>query len=236
MRKTSTIVGAIVTALLLSGVAGCGGGGAGATLSARPVPMELTRPEPTTIHLPADKPFSITLAPSTRSPELTGEASAHSRADKSGKAEAVAEVARGGKASATFQLGHALANETERMLDLEMSVTVHYVCDISADDDDLPLAAIHLNLYTRDDRSRTPLQLALVDHSSEHGLAGIEDTRKINFKTTLGAGRTGYIFVAGEVRIEAEGGRSASGSIKLDGLEMEIKTRPAPSVKATDNG
>jgi len=236
MRKTSTIVGPFLFATLLAGAVGCGGSGAAATLSARPVPLELTRPEPQTIRLPADKPFSITLAPSTRSPELTGRASARSKADKHGTADATAEVEDGGKASATFQLGHALANDTERMLDLEVSVKAHYVCSVSADTNDLPLATIHVNLYMRDDRSRTPLQFVMVNHGSDRGTAKIDDSRRVSFTTTLGAGRTAYIFVAGEVRIEAEGGHTAGGSIALDGLEMEIKTRPAPPAKATGDG
>jgi hypothetical protein len=37
--------------------------------------------------------------------------------------------------------------------------------------------------------------------------------------------------LAGQVAVEVKAGRSAHGSLKLSGLQMEVETRPAPPVR-----
>ena len=222
--------------LLTAALTGCGAGDIGATLSDRPQPMKLTKPETRTIAIPASTPFSITLAPSQKKPELNGTAYAESTAKNSGQAKASASIEGGGTASAAFQIGHALRNDSERLLDLRVSAKLHYKYAVAADSSTLPLAGVHVNLFARDDRNRSLAKFNFVAHTSDNGAVTVNDGEQLDFTITLGPGRTASIYLAGTVQINAEDGHTASGSIDLDSFELEITTQPAPAVKAASDG
>lgn len=232
-NRIASNLGLLLVGMLL---AGCGGGDIGAALSDRPEPMRIDKPEARTITIPASTPFSITLASSQRKPELTGEAVADSSARKSGEANAKASIENGGSATADFQIGHALRNDSDRLLDLRVNAKLHCNYVVAADSGDLPLAGVHVNLYARDDRNRSLAKFNFVTHTSQNGAAAASDGEQLDFSFALGPGRTASIYLAGTVQINAEDGHTASGSIDLDSFELEITTKPAPAVKAASDG
>ncbi len=211
---------------------GCGGANFGSELSAKPKPQALGRTEGKTLRLPQDEPFSIHLNRSQQQAGLDGTAEADARAKREGQGAVSARVTSGGQASATFQLGHAFANDGDRQVDLNVAVSCEYEYEAGADPaTPWPDATVGLKLYARDGRNRLLNSFSLVQHSTKQGAASSRDRKELRFTLTLGPGESVNVFLAGQVAIEVEAGRSAHGSLKLSGLQMEVETRPAPPVR-----
>ncbi|MFQ5806333.1 MAG: hypothetical protein ACE5I3_07780 [Phycisphaerae bacterium] len=227
--ESCCVVGGICSLMLL---AGCRGGDFGSELAARPKPRSLSRGDGQTIRLPQDEPFSITLAPSRETPGLGGNAEADAHVSKAGSADAAAEVQNGGSAWAEFQLGHAFQNDSDRQMELQVRVRCEFETAADATPpSSLPDAKVGLKLYARDGRNRLVRNFNLAQHSTEEGAASSTDRKDIEFMLTLGPRERVDIFLAGSVGVETREGHSASGSIKLRGLDMELKTEMAPPVK-----
>ncbi len=217
---------------VLVGLSACGGGGFGSELATRPTPRSLDTGQGATLRLPQDEPFSITLAPKQAAPGLGGTAEAVSHVSNDGHADADARVDNGGSATASFQLGHALKNDSDRLVSLRVCLRCEYETEAEATPArPLPDAKIGLNLYVRDGRNRLVRSLTLAQHSTDEGAASSKNHKDIEFTLSLGARQSVNIFLAGGVEIETTEGHAAHGSIKLSKLEMEIRTEAAPPVK-----
>jgi hypothetical protein len=231
--KPVCVAGATAVVMLLGfGPLGCGGANFASELSAKdkPVPQSVSNAAGKTIRLPQDKPFSIIVNESEEKAALDGSADADAQAQRDGQAHADARVSDGGQARATFQLGHALKNDTERQTDLHLTVRCGYEYEAGpasrwAD------AKVGLKLYARDGRNRLLTSFSLVQHSTEDGAAASKDSKVLDFTLTLGPGESVNVFLAGQVEIDIDAGRSARGSLKLRGLEMEVQPRPAAAVR-----
>jgi len=221
-------------ALSLLALAGCQGAVVGSELSARPRPRPISASDGGVLRLPADEKFSIHLAPSQQEPGLDGTARASADAKPEGDAAAQAEVENGGKAAATFQLGHALANDSSRQVALQFNVKFAYEFEAASTPVNTPGATLSLKLYARDGRNRVLTTLPVLEHASEDGSASSSGDKQLHFSLTLGPGESASVFLAGNARIEAPYGRSARGALTLRGLTMEIETRPAPPVKTAE--
>jgi hypothetical protein len=182
--------------------------------------------------LPQEEPFSITLGPTQETPGLDGTAEADTHVSKDGKANAVASVENGGSALAGFQLGHALQNDSDRQMDLHVQVRCEFGTEADATPPGSPPdAQVGVALYARDGRNRLLRHFDLAQHSTEEGAASSRDQKDLQFTLTLGPRESVNVFLAGSVKIDAQDGHSARGSIKLDGLEMDITTKMAPPVQ-----
>ncbi len=226
----------LVVGLSLLILVGCGGGDFGSELAMRPNPRALPADDGATLRLPQDQAFSITLAPKQAAPGIGGKADAVSNVSKDGNADALAFVENGGSATAGFQLGHAVKNDTDRMVNLHVTVRCEFETSAEATPPGpLPDATVGLHLYARDGRNRLLRNFSLAQHSTEEGAASSHDRKDIDFTLPLGARESVSIFLAGSVQVELPENRAARGSIKLSKLEMEIKTDTAPPVrKAAD--
>jgi hypothetical protein len=221
-----------VAGVCLLVLSGCGGGDFGSELTVRPNPWLLSRGENQMIRLPQDEPFSIALAPSQESPGLGGTAEADAHTSKDGQADASARVENGGSARAWFQLGHAFENDSEWQAQLEVRVRCEFEAKAEATPPGpLPDAKIDLNLYVRDGHNRLLRNFNLAQHSTEEGAAASTDRKEVEFVLPLGPRQRVDIFLAGSVQVETQEGHSARGSIRLSGLEMELKTEMAPPVQ-----
>jgi len=162
---------------------------------------------------------------------LDGTAQAAATAERIGRAEATAAVTHSGTAEGLFQLGHALANDTDRQIDLEFTVRFAYEFEVQHQPEvRLPDAVVGLRLYARDDHGRLLRELALLDHSTEDGPARRQADDRLDFALTLGPGQSVDVFLAGQARVEIDSARSASVTLRLSGLQFEVVTRPAPAV------
>jgi hypothetical protein len=222
--------------LLTFGPLGCAGGNFASELSAKdkPIPQPLSNAAGKTIRLPQDKPFSLIVNDSQQKAALDGSAEADAEAQRDGQAQASASVSDGGQARATFQLGHAFKNDTERQTDLHVTVRCDYEYEAG------PAsrwgdATVGLKLYARDGRNRLLTSFSLVQHSTEDGAATSKDSKVMDFTLTLGPGESVNVFLGGQVEIDIDAGRSAHGSLKLSGLEMEVEPRPAAAVRTGDD-
>jgi hypothetical protein len=218
-------------------LSGCGGGGFGSELKVQPTPQPLSRGDYRTIHLPQDEPFSIALAPTQKDPGLGGTAEAEAHVSNDGGADAVARVENGGSAQAGFQLGHAFENDSDRQAELRLRVRGEFETVAGATPPGaLADAKVGLNLYARDGRNRLLREFSLAQHSTDKGAAASTDRKEFDFVLTLGPRERVAVFLAGSVQIETPEGRSAHGSIKLSGVEMEVTTELAPPVGRAGDG
>jgi hypothetical protein len=145
-------------------------------------------------------------------------------------------VENGGSATAGFQLGHALRNDSDRLVSMHVRLRCEYETEAQATPPGpLPDAKVELNLYARDGRNRLVRTFNLAQHSTEEGAAASRDRKDIDLTLPLGAREWVSIFLAGGVEIETPEGHAARGAIQLNQLEMEITTETAPPVqKAAD--
>lgn len=217
-------------------LAGCGNTRFGSELSARPRAHPIRATTSTKIHLPREESFSITLPQASKQPGLDGQAEADADATGEGTAEATASVTNSGNALGLFQLGHAFENSTNRQIDFDFNVTFHYSFEANTSTESgFPDATVGLKLYARGQRGRLLRDMTIVEYSTENGPARRQAEERINFTLTLAPGETVSVFLAGQVRVEIRAGRSASGSLKLSDLQMEVSLQPVPAVQAAKN-
>lgn len=215
----------------LAPLAGCSSGGMASELSSQPRAEPLGRSIGKTLRLPADVRFSIALAPAQKAPGINGKADASASAERTGSGDAAARVENGGAASATFQIGHAFKNDSDAQLDLLVRTRLNFDYAASAKPKgETQDATLSLNLYARDGKSRLLKTLALLSHTTAEGDVKGSDRKEAEFTLTLGPGDSVSVFAGGTVMINTKEGRSADGSIKLNGLEMEIESKAAPAV------
>lgn len=211
---------------------GCASALPGSELAKSPAAWRISGPTPTTLKLPAEKPFNIHLVEVTKAPGLDGTADADARADKQGTAMALAKVQGEGKASGSFRLGQALANPTERQVDFDITAT--YTCAYAVSQTpaaNFPDAQTTLRLYARQQRGRLLKALDLVTHSTENGAVERTSSDTVTFTVTLGPGADVDVFFYGEVTVSTPDTRAAEGQIELKDVQLTVATRPAPAVK-----
>ena len=229
-RRTAFTLLAAATAFLPA----CMNAQFGSELSARPKARPIDKVEGTTLHLPQDQPFNITLPKVTKEPRLEATADADATAKPTGDGSASATVTNGGKAEGLFQIGHALSNATDRQADFDFRVRCQYEFEARATtEQNLPDAAVGLRVYARSERGRLLRDIVLVQHTTENGAAQRGSSENLSFTLTIAPGETVDVFVAGQAPIAVPDGRSASCSIKMTGLQMDVTTRPAPAVPAS---
>lgn len=214
-------------------LSGCSDTRFGSELAMRPKAHAIRTAERTTLRFPQDRPFSIALPSASKQagPDGTAQADASARAD--GTAQALAAVGNSGTAEGLFQLGQAFANDKEQQLDLDFSVRFHYEFAAEAKPAlDLPDAVVGLKLYARDSRGRLVRDMLLVQHSTENGATEQQGDKTASFTLTLGPSESVNVFLAGQAKVDIREGRSASCSLKLSDLVIEVVTRLAPAVPA----
>lgn len=221
-----------ITALLSAlPLGGCTGGNDLGELAARPKPRNLAPAAP--LKIPADEPFTILFAPSSKQPGLGGAAEADARARPDGSAEARVQITGGGQAQAAFQIGHAVRNDSDRQVDLEVAIRYRYEysAETQADarNED---ARIALKLFARDDTNRLLRSMDLLDFATGHGAAQRSGAETLGFRVTLGPGTAASIYLAGEAAADTtRTPRNAAAQLKLADVGFEITSRPAPAVR-----
>lgn len=237
VRRLRPLMTRVAVLLFVGTLAGCGGADFGAELSARPRPVTLKTDAGSVTRLPQDQKFTITLAPSSKEPGLTGAAEADSHATADGAADAAARVSNGGKASASFQLGHAFKNESERQIDADIRIRFKYEIAAQATPPaDVPGATVGVRLYARNARNVLVRTVDLLSHTTENGAASRRGDNDLTCTLTLGPGEALNVFLAGLAGVEAREDRTASASVKLSDVQMEITSKPAPPVRTPGDG
>lgn len=225
---------ALGAALLVMTTAGCSGAAVSSELSVRPEPRPLSRSSGSVLRLPKDEKFSIALAPAQKAPGLMGTADATASASRDGNAELSAMVDNGGAASATFQLGHAFSNDSDRQIDL--NIKTRFDCEFRAEMKPAMQAEdamLGLSIYARDGRGRLLKSIGVVQYSTAEGGLGSKSRRENDFTLTLGPNESISVFVAGDIAINSKEGRSATAAMRLSGLELEVESKPAPPIAAS---
>jgi hypothetical protein len=190
-------------------------------------------------NFPADAPFGIFHAESTKSAGLGSDAQSDAHALPDGRADASARIDNGGEASATFQLGQAFSNPGNRQIDLDVTVRFHYDYEAAASQTPAHVdGAVGLKLYARDHRNRLLRNDDLVAYTLDQGDSSGKADKEIRFTVPLGPGGTINVFLAGQARASAEFGRSGACSLNVSDLKMAVVSRPAPpaTVEPTSTG
>jgi len=219
-------------------LAGCAGNGVSADLRAQPKPTSFGSAATGALDLPGADGFSITLASSERAAGLSGTAASDATADPGGSAVATAKVENGGTAAARFQLGHAIENSGAAQADFEIRVRFRYEQDLSSRPSrQFPDGRIELTLFATHQRTRQTLdQYVVAAQSTDEGAGGGTGSSERTFNVTLGPDDAVNVFLSGGVAIDAPDGRSAQCTLRVQGLEIEVRRREAPPVGAGANG
>jgi hypothetical protein len=229
----SGFLGPLVVVSSLVIASGCAGAGSGGELSVRPQPRAVSAAEGTTVRFPADGALNITLLSASKEPGLSGAAETDTDIDAQGSAAASASVTNGGQASAQFQLGQSLQNDTTRQTDFDLTVRFSYEFDAAAEPASrLPAGTVSLRLFARRPVGRPLRELTFVEHATELGNIERAATEEARCTVTLGPGETLHVFLAGVVSIDVPDGRSAAGRVSVKDVTIEAETSPAPAVKA----
>lgn len=219
-------------------VALCGcRGSVGEQLALRPQPAPLAPYVGRALELPRDAPYSITLAPTQEAPGLDGKADAEAQVRPDGSGRVSARVENGGSASGTIQLGHSFGNDTERQVDLSVTVALEYEYEATSGQvSRSPEANLTLTLFARDERNRELATVEVLRHSTDHGAASGTGARDVRLAVTLGPGQSASVYLAAAVQVSAEYGRTAGGSIALKNTRMRVEVQPAPAPGSAADG
>jgi len=231
----------VIPAFLLAALAGicvtgCAAGGAGGDLSVRPDAKPLSKHAGKAFSLPKDEKFTITLAPASQAPGLEGKAEGKATCEAKGEGKASAKVEKGGTANGTFQLGHAVKNDSEQQVDL--SVRVKFKCEYAVEANPMLArgkTAASLKIFARDGRNRLLQSFGVVQQSSDEGKVDSNATKDIGFTITLGPGESVAIYLAGVADANLRDGETGEARISASDVTMELETRAAPQVKAAAN-
>lgn len=219
---------------LLTSAAGCAGTGFGSELSVTPAPTLVRDVTSTTISLPQAEGFSIRLPQSTEQAGLDGKVDSKADVQRDGSANASVTISNGGQGTAAVQVGHVLKNDTSRQMDLHVAVHYKYEFDVANNPEQRgPGATVGIRLYARDQRHRTLRDLELVSHNTEQGGASRKSDEDVSFQLTLAPSDTIAVYIAGQAAVTVPEGRSASSSLLIRQLRMDIATVPAPAIPAT---
>ncbi len=215
---------------------GCQQGQFGSELKAQPPAQLVGAKDGTTLRLPADQAFNVSLARDTREPGLGGTAEADARAKTDGIASASARVEEAGLAEGMFQVGHAVGNALERQCDFHFKVHCKYAFEAdSTAEEPFPDAMVGLRLYAKEGKGPILRDILLVDFTTEEGAIRHASTETHEFTLTLAPQDSVCVFLAGRARAEVSRKRSASCALTLEDLEIEITTTPAPPVRTASD-
>ncbi len=213
---------------------GCSGGSMTSELAAKPDSHAMAKLASSVVHLPKDHKFSIALAPAQKSPGLSGSADATAQAAGDGNANLKASVENGGTASATFQIGHAFSNDTDRQMDLRVRLRFDYEYSATAKPPSLAAdGVLGMDIYARNTRGKLLKTIPVLSFSTAEGDLSSRGEKEADFTVTLSPADGAIIFVGGNVQITTKDGHSAGGTIKLSKMEMDVEPKPAPVVEAT---
>lgn len=223
--------GVLTLLAMASGMTACTGAQFGSEIGARPKLHLIRAVERTTLHLPKDEPFSIALPSVSRKAGFDGVVEGDATAKPTGEAEATATVRTAGTVESLFQLGHGLANDTDRQMDFDIKVRFQYEFIVTNEPAaPVPDATVGLRLYVRDDRGRLLRDMVQVDYSTESGAAHQAADKSVDFTVTLGPGGWINVFLAGLAKVDLAADRSASATLKFRDLQMEVATQAAPEL------
>ncbi len=213
---------------------GCTSSGVGSELARVPAAQPLrTSGADTALQLPKDKAFSIRLPSATKEAGLVGEADADANAKEDGNATAWARVSKGGKATGAFQLGHVLANDTGRQMDLTIDVDFDYSYEMKARPEPTAEAAtVDLMLYVRDGRNRLVREFRFGQHSTANGSARRSSSERLSFEITLGPDNTASVFVFGQTQVATGDERGGEARLEVTNMTMRVRSELAPAVQA----
>lgn len=234
MRAGRSAYRACCLAALAAGIAGCSSGSMTSELAAKPEAHTIAKLASSILHLPKDQKFSIALAPAQKSPGLSGSADATAQAAGDGNATLSASVENGGTASATFQVGHAFTNDTDRQMDLHVRLKFDYEYSAAAKPPSLAAdGVLGVDIFARSTRGKLLKTIPVLNFSTAEGDLSSRGEKEAEFSVTLSPAEGAIIFVGGNVQIATKDGHSANGAIKLAKLEMAVEPKAAPAVSAT---
>lgn len=217
----------LVTAVPL--VAGCGGSGFSGQIEVPPDRrMVISQDSGATVdlHLPADSPFNIHLSRSSQDQSAAGRASGQSAAAPSGEASAEATASAGGSASAEFTLGHRIDNRGKTAQAVTCEVAYGLKQELSASREPAPktIASLNLRIVVLDLRNHIVAEVPLVQAISDgfRGASEMNERRSLTFE--FEPEQTYDVLLVGKVDAATDAAQEASGSLKLTGVKMHIRT------------
>lgn len=225
----------VVGLLIVTAAGGCAGGQFASELDRSAPAMKLASGTQA-LRLPADGAFSIARAPAQNDPGIGGKADATSHADPQGSATAEVQASDTGKANATFQLGNAFSNESDRQLVLRIKLIFTTAYAINAEPQGTQTAAsADLALYARDDRNRLVLNVPLLHAASDAAATSSREQRELTVDVPLGPYRTVSIFLAGKAEVVTKIDQQAAAQVRVEDVSLVVTPEAAPAVPAAGN-
>lgn len=184
------------------------------------------------IRVPGDTPFTILSSPSQENPAPGGVVQSHADSAPAGQARAVTSVEHGGAGSATFQLGAAFKNETDRQVDVTVSARYRYEFTLGTDARTRSAdGTLSLHFFARDQFNRLLRDVSLLSQSTEQGTTAQSGENQLEFTVTIGARDSLYLFFGGAVGVDTlKSARTARAELLLTDVALTVSARAAPAV------
>ncbi len=211
---------------VLCAVCGCGGGDF-ARIKVPPeqqITVSADLAAGKTLKLPADKPFNV--HDPLRS--STGDAQAGSDATEVGTAFCGAQGRNGGAASAEFQLGSCLYNETGKPLAATVTFSLDYEhkAESTAGATAETAGKMLLKIFIRDSVGKILKEQVLVQSASRVGPRSWSGRETQAFDVALQPDLSYHFVLAGRAEAATKPHTSASARIDVKRLEIEIACKP----------
>ncbi len=220
----------MMMAALLAG--GCGGAGFSGNIEVPPdrrMVIQQDAGASMALQIPSDSPFNIHLSRSSQDQGASGKASGQSAAKPSGEASAEATASAGGTASGEFTLGHRVDNRSRTPQAVACDLEYQLTQTLSASRQPGPktIAALSLRIVVVDARNHIVSEVPLVQVTTDgfNGTSEVSERRTLSFE--FEPEQTYDVLLVGKVDAASEQAQDASGSIKLTGVKLHIRTEPA---------
>jgi len=222
-RLAGTILLGVVAATLLPG---CGGGiDFGGDVRVPAEQQHVIKAEQHTnapLSLPADHRFNIHIKRSSQDLAAEGQARGESNATADGQAYASASAANGGSATAMFQIGHRLDNESGQVQSVAIEVQFDLVQEIKASQQPEPhtIAKADLHLVILDTHRRTVAKTTLIQATSDDAISSATGSQRRTVTATFEPNQSYDVVLFAQVEAATDSGQEAVAQIDVKNLQM----------------
>ncbi len=243
MRRSlgrTAVIGLLASSMVT--MVGCGGGDFGTDVSLPPAERHtLTSAiQPgTTIRLPKSKPFNIHDKSWNATPGQDGTANAVADASPKGTASCKADAANGGSATAMFQLGHCIDNDSGKPMTVEVRMAIDYEHACQAKGEDPKNTANYaIKVFVKDTAGRVQQTLPLATHTTEDGRVQWSGTERTITEFTMRPKLGYYVVLTGRAQATSTAGASASAEVTVKSFTLDLRceaaaTEPPPATATT---
>jgi len=223
-------IGFVISSIL----AGCGGPDFGGDVSISAdqrhvLKSDAARTETVVLKLPEQRPLNIHVKKSSQNPGVKGQAQGYSDADATGKASCTAEASQGGSASAEFNIGHRVENNTGSIQDVSIDMTYDLKQVIQATPEPAAetLASTALYLVVMDSMKRKVAEMNVLQVTSDQAISNTSTKDRRNLTVQFEPRLSYDVMLFGKVDATTSPKQEAKAQIEIKNLKLQLTFSPA---------